>query len=240
MRIALTCFLLAAAIGITAQVDAARQARIDSLSIKLKADSMRLYRFHTIRPYANLDNRFSFIRREPVNVKGGQVGIIFKESHAFGFGYYMITNQSERSARTTDSASTLNINLTLNYTTLFYQYLLLDHRFLEIDLPFELGYGKYTLKLQDSRSEVPFRTLSQSIVPLGAGVQLVLKPVRWVGVSTMGGYRYVSGWRPAPNFNGLYYSFGLWVDIRQVYRDVRYYGFIKRRYREQVKEVLRS
>jgi len=114
---------------------------------------------------------------------------------------------------------------------------MIDKRFFEIDLPFEIGYGKYRLKSEDIATQQVYRNASESIVPLGAGVQLVLKPVRWIGFSTTGGYRYVNVKNPGLNFNGMYYSFGLWLDVRQVYRDLKYYGFIKRKYKEAMKET---
>ena len=66
------------------------------------------------------------------------------------------------------------------------------------------------------------------ILPLGAGMQFVFKPLRWLGVFVAGGYRYVAKINFNLNFNGAYYSYGAWIDIRQIYRDIKYYGFQKR------------
>ena len=224
--------------NLISQNDPIKKRKIDSLEMKLKTDSLRLFRFNKFRPFANIDNRNSFIIQKPVNFKGVQLGIIFKEYHVFGFGYYTMTQKSQRPIKAEEQTITYDRYLNLNYYTFFYQYVLLDKRFVEIDLPFEIGSGKYSLKLMDPVTHEVYRTNSRSIIPLGAGLQVVLKPVRWVGFCVMGGYRYVYEKSVNLNFNGLYYSFGLWLDIRQIYRDIKFYGPIKKKYKKAMHEIM--
>lgn len=238
MRFFFTLLLLVFLNDLFSQNDSLKKVKLDSLKISLKIDSLRLYRFNKIRPYANVDNRNSFITKKPANVKGGQIGTIINEYHVFGFGFYTITQESQKAVKTTDNANNnIDKSLKINYGTIFYQFVMIDKRFFEIDLPFEMGLGRYTLKFKDVATSQIFKNESASLVPLGAGIQLVLKPVRWIGFSTTGGYRYVGVNSQDLNFNGLYYSFGLWLDIRQVYRDIKYYGFIKRKYKEHVNRI---
>jgi hypothetical protein len=225
---------------LASQTDSIKKQKIDSLRLKFKADSARIYRFNKYRPYANIDNRNSFIRNKPVNLQGVQIGFILKEYHVFGIGYYTMTQQSQKPVKTNEDTRTLNRSLNLNYYTLFYQYVLLDKRFLEIDLPFEIGYGTYTLKFEDALTKDIVRNTSAPIVPMGAGVQIVLKPFRWIGFCTMSGYRYVADQNVNVNFNGFYYSFGLWLDVRQAYRDIKFYGSVKKKYKRAVNEILKN
>lgn len=234
MKFSLTfCLLLMFGGSLLAQNDSIRKRKLDSLNTKLKKDSLRVYHFSKYRPFANYDNRNSFIGRKPVTFIGIQLGVIYKERHVFGFGYYKMTQQSQRLFKTQEGPVTYNRQLKLNYFTLFYQYVLLDSRFVELDLPFELGFGKFNLHLTDATSGDDFRRTSGSIVPTGAGLQVVLKPFRFVGFSVMGGYRYVyTKTEPGNlNFNGWYYSFGLFLDIRQIYRDLKFYLSVKKKYR---------
>lgn len=88
MRFFLTLSLIGLYLGQAfSQNDSLKKRKIDSLTTKFKADSAHIFRFNRYRPYANLDNRNSFIRNRPVNFQGGQVGFIFKEYHVFGLGY---------------------------------------------------------------------------------------------------------------------------------------------------------
>jgi hypothetical protein len=72
---------------------------------------------------------------------------------------------------------------------------------------------------------------------LGAATKIILKPVRWIGLSIMGGYRYVFEEKANLNLDGAYYSFGVWVDIRQIYRDIKFYGFQKRKYKMEIHKL---
>ncbi len=75
-------------------------------------------------------------------------------------------------------------------------------------------------------------------MPLGAGAKFIVKHIRWVGISTMIGYRYIPYKQNLLDYDGLYYSLGIWVDFRQIYRDIKYYGVQKKRYRNKVKAIL--
>ena len=58
------------------------------------------------------------------------------------------------------------------------------------------------------------------------------------GISSMIGYRYIYKKETFLNYDGLYYSIGLWLDFRQIYRDIKYYKIQKRNYRKQINHVL--
>ena len=230
------CFFLAK--KTIAQVDTLKKHKIDSLTKKLTKDSLHTFRFKKYRPFGNIDNRNSFIRDKPVNFTGFQLGVIYKEYHTFGLGFYKMTEQSQKPRAAKDGNHTITESLTLNYSTFFYQYVLVDKRFYEIDLPFEIGLGRYNLRYQDSLTKQVYKDFTAPIVPLGAGMQFIFKPVRWIGVSVTGGYRYVAKKNVNINFNGFYYSYGVWVDLRQIYRDIKYYGFQKKHYRREVNAIL--
>jgi hypothetical protein len=51
-------------------------------------------------------------------------------------------------------------------------------------------------------------------------------------------YRYIPYNQNLLDFDGLCYSLGIWVDFRQIYRDIKYYGVQKKRYRNKVKAIL--
>lgn len=220
------------------QIDFKHQ-KIDSLNLKLKKDSAHIFRFKKVRPFAAIDNRNSFIKDAPVNVKGFQFGVILKEKHTLGFGVYSLQNSSkQRVTAKNEKNIAAKRTLSLNYLTLFYQYVIIDKRFFELDLPLEIGLGKYELKLEDTISHKVFADKKGGTLLTGGGVNIILKPVRWIGVSGTAGYRLSLDNNPNINFSGAYYSYGVWVDLRQIYRDVRFYGFTRRKYKKQVRDIL--
>ncbi len=216
----------------------AEQRIIDSLSTKLQKDSLHLYRFQTVRPYLHIDNRKSRINKTPVNIRGIQVGIRLYERSTTGLGFYALSQNSRKPINTIDGTVSAKRSLAMNYFTFFYSYSFISTKNFELNLPVEIGLGKYRLTFSDSLSGVVYREEAGRIIPLGLGLQVILKPTRWIGFSLLLGYRAVAEKSLTQNFNGIYSSIGLTFDIRQIYRDTRYWGFTRRHYRKQVKAIL--
>ena len=215
-----------------------QQLRIDSLTIKFKKDSAHVFRFKKLRPFAAIDNRNSFTKDGPLNVKGFQLGVILKEKHTVGYGIYSLQNSSKQNVTTKNEKSIpAKRNLTLSYLTLFYQYVIIDRRFFELDLPLEVGLGSYHITLEDTFAHKIITDKRGGLSVTSGGVNMILKPVRWVGISGTFGYRVALDKNPNLNFSGAYYSIGLWVDLRQIYRDTRFYGFTRKKYRREIKKI---
>ena len=218
--------------------DSIRQYHIDSLTIKFRKDSAHIYRFKKVRPYASLDNRNSFIKDAPVNVRGFQLGTILHEKHTVGFGLYSLQNSAKQNFTTKNEKNIVaKRNLTLNYLTLFYQYVIIDKRFFELDIPLEVGLGSYHISLEDTLAHKIITDKRGGVSLTAGGVNVILKPVKWIGVSGTAGYRLALDKNPNLNFSGAYYSVGLWIDLRQIYRDTRFFGFTRKKYRKQIKAI---
>lgn len=237
-----------------------KTGQLDSLKLKFQKDSSRLYRFQKVRFRFALDQRNSWIRNTkankviPVSINGFQAGTILFERHTVGFGLYNIASQSTKAVKVTDNVNTIRYaELFMRYYTLFYEYAVVTKRYFEIDLPVEIGLGKYIYNLKDETRNTLLWHEDGPITILGIGTQLIIKPVKWIGLVGMGGYRYTV-FNPAhietknPNaiketqldFRNFYYSYGVWVDLRQILRDVRFYGFKRPKYRKNVKAILAS
>lgn len=216
-----------------------KQHKIDSLTLKFKKDSAHIFRFKNLRPFAAIDNRNSFIKDASVSVKGFQLGVIVKEKHTIGFGIYSLQNSSKQKI-TSENEKNIAAKRTLNlsYLTLFYQYVIIDKHFFELDLPLEVGLGGYRIKLEDTVTHKIIADHQGGALLTSGGVNIILKPVKWIGISGTVGYRISLDKNPNVNFSGAYYSYGVWVDLRQIYRDIRFYGFTRKKYKRRVKDIL--
>lgn len=156
-----------------------------------------------------------------------------------GFGIYGIQNNSKQNLTSKDvNAVPLKRTLNLNYLTLFYRYTIIDRRYFELALPLEVGLGSYHIKLIDDRTDKIVSEVNGGTSLTSGGVDIVLKPFKWVGVTGSAGYRIALDRNPNVNFSGAYYSYGLWVDLRQIYRDVKFYGFVRKKYRREMRKAL--
>jgi len=210
----------------------------DSLKAKLKADSIHIYRFQKFRPYVNLDQRNSFVRSAPINVNGFQLGVLINEKHAVGIGRYTITATSQQKVRTKTDNITVDRELDMSYLTIFYQCELIDKRFFEFDMQVESGVGKYDLKFYNINTNKLIADRSAGLLVEGLGPQATLKPFQWIGVTFMVGYRFTFEKNANLNFNGAYYSYGVWLDIRQIIRDCNYYFIKKPKYRKLLNQSM--
>jgi len=220
----------------------------DSLKLKFQKDSAHIYRFKKFRPYFAIDQRNSWIKNEkstrkvPVAINGLQAGIILQEKHTLGFGYYTINKQSVKPVKITDQNNKVTYEeLFMRYITAFYEYVIFDTRFFELDLPIEIGVGRYIYNLKDETKSVLLWKEEGPAKLTSGGVSITLKPFKWIGVKGMAGYRFVAfNAKSNLNFNGIYYSYGIWADLRQIYRDIKFYGFVRPKYRKKVKAILAS
>lgn len=224
------------------------QNNLDSLTQKFQKDSARIYRFQKFRLRVALDQRQSWVKNQrsarvvPVAINGFQIGAILFERHTIGFGNYNIASQSKKPTKISDQLNVVRYEeLFMHYNTLFYEYRLIGKRYFEIDIPVEIGLGRYVYNLKD---EIQSKLLwhEHGLMKVGgAGLQLILKPVKWIGLVGMGGYRF-AGFNKKTNldFSSFYYTYGVWVDIRQIHRDMRFYWIKRPKYRKKVKAILAS
>ena len=211
----------------------------DSLTAQLKADSTHIYRSQKYRPYINLDQRNSFIRKQSININGLQLGVLINDCHVFGFGGYVITSSSKSQVKTkTEKNISVNSNLNMDYGTFFYQYTIIDKRFWELDIQSELGFGIYDYKFNDPNTNKLLAERKAGFLVGGIGPLLAFKPTKWLGIIGMVGYRFTSEKNANLNFNGFYYSYGAWFDVRQIIRDYKFYLVKKRKYKKQIAQLL--
>lgn len=220
-------------------ISQSKQKLLDSLKTKFEKDSARCYRFKAVRPFVSIDNRYSFIKDAKVDVKGFQIGLLLFDRHLVGYGLYGLQKSSKQTVSNKNDNNMVAIrSLKLGYITTFYQYTIIKHRYFQLDLPLEIGLGSYQLDLLDTLKKTPIAPEKKGgIILTGGGANITLKPIRWLGLTGMAGYRGVLDGNTNLNFNGAFYSYGLWVDLRQIYRDIKFYGFIRKKYRRN-KELL--
>lgn len=211
------------------------KAQRDSLRQKFINDSTHIFRPTFAKPYLRVENRYSFINKKPVNLAGFLAGVTLNEKHILCAGYYILNRRIQKAIELVDHNNVVTReHLTLNYFVLCYQYVLVNRPYLQVNLPFEAGYGLYNSKTTDSFNNFLGRTHG-SIIPFNGGIHFIFKPISWVGVSAVGGYRLVLQEKNIQlNFKGLYYSFGLWIDARFLYRHTLYY-LKKREYKRNVR-----
>lgn len=219
-----------------------KQQKLDSLRTKFQADSARMYRYKKWHMMAALDNRSSFVRTNQklsVNVGGLQAGMVYKDKHTMGIGFYAITGTQSGEIVAEDQKQKINLKLDMSYGTAFYEYNFLNTKRWEISVPAEIGAGSYRQLATDSvgNKVAGFDTTAKAILLLGTGVKVSFRIFQWLGVGVMGGYRLVGGDEPKKiNLNGFVYSYGIEIYFGRLYKMAKF-GLKRRTYRINVEKI---
>lgn len=176
----------------------------------------------------SLDNRQSFVQSSAVSIIGVNAGIVLPGRRwRLGLGGYTLrrsyadlyTYQYKNGKRTKKIADTLTPQLSLTYFTPNVSYVFLHRSWLEMSIPLEIGLGRSHYTQTDQKGVL--RTDTRGLfVPLEAGLAVLIKPVRWVGVSGSVGYRKsVFEVDYKDDFDGMYFSYRLNVFVGAIWRD---------------------
>jgi len=204
----------------------------DSLTLQLQRDSSRIFRKTAYRFFARIENRNSAIGGKPVDLYGIMLGVNVHQRHVLAAGFYLLGRESYRTRFFFDEAMIRMRRL--NFYNFSYQPILIHKRYYQVNLPLELGIGSYELTEHLDGSTPEF--IHGRFAPASAGLQVIVKPVSWAGISVLVGYRTIPLNRRIYNFNGMYYSYGIWVDMRYFYRKA-HFARVKKLYRRQLQET---
>lgn len=195
-------------------------------------DSIRIFTPKKIYPQIALDNRKSFIRNSPVDIQGIYTGILYKSRFKFGVGYYELDSQSRANIKLKEKQVQAMRDLDLYYGTINFEYLLIDKRYIKLGFPVNLGLGFSNLNIYDDKKEELLYHSVGNFVPFSIANEITLKPLREFGLTSAIGYRKVlSHSEPRIDFDGLFYSYGLVIDVKEIIKDIRWLR-AKKRYKK--------
>lgn len=202
--------------------------KLDSLKCKLEEDSIKIFSVKKFLPILIFDTRNSVISSAKINIIGMQAGIVFWERDIAGIGGYKIRLPFRIEGNT-------NVYLLrVFYFTAFYQKVILDKRYHEIDIMGEAGLGQFTTHKEVNGQEEFVK--KGSFNPLGLSAVYTLKPLKWLGIQTMGGYRWMIQKSFRETFSAPFYSVGLWLSVKDLIRAIRYNLICKQRYKKEIQK----
>lgn len=166
-----------------------------------------------------LDFRNSFVRDFPIDIYGGNIGLIFHDRYRIGGGYYFFSHRFSNQLlglRTTTGLPYTDKNgvpipitkltarqpyfaasqsLSVNYACINFTYRFFTSRIIDLYIPLEVGYGTFTEKLSDPSGN-DFDKLPKAptatkgtFVPGQVGFMSIIKVHQWIHVLSAIGYR---------------------------------------------------
>jgi len=150
-----------------------------------------------LNPSTDFDQRFSFIRSQPVNIWGQRVGVVINDKFKVGVGGYFLDDVL-KSTRVFQDGSTQYIKRNLLFGTGYIEPFLFRKKYWEMSIPVELGYGQSTAKFYQTSTDLYIKTSNKNFIPAGTGLSFSVKlpalphfqATRWIGINFLAGYRY--------------------------------------------------
>jgi hypothetical protein len=199
-------------------------------------DSTYIVRVKLVRPQFRVDNRNIFIKNQVLTINGLDAGVLLKDKLRLTLGYYWLNKKlSEYNKTIGDIRYEREINL--KYVSLNSEFIYKNTRFFSLGMPLEIGLGGNTLRYVDSTGMQGPGGKSGFLVITDFGLSVTFKPIRWIGLKGVVGYRKtVFNQVKDFDFDGLFTSIGLNLDIREVVKDVQMFR-LKKKYRKNSNSV---
>lgn len=201
----------------------------------------------SIKPSVDFDQRFSFIRGSTVNIWGERAGIVINEKFKTGLGVYYLGDRLKYNKVDSLGNPLYYGNRHLYFGTVYYEPFLLRRNLWELSVPFEIGFGKSYFRVYDTYTKKLVKTTIKDFIPIGTGISLSFKcpplfgfkPVRWIGLNGLIGYRYDLGTLAAQQgilsdnyktaYNGMFWSISGTIFLDRATDDIKAWKKKKKR-----------
>lgn len=151
-------------------------------------------------------------------------------------GYYRIDEQLPKyiEINKEETRQTLLVRCGTINTELIY----LHKRFFSLGFPLDVGVGYYRLKNISTASDGEINRLEGVTAFSDFGLAGTFTPIRWFGLKAVVGYRKaVLASDKQFDFNGIFSSIALNVDVHEIIKDVKMYRLKKAYYKKDFKPL---
>jgi hypothetical protein len=193
-------------------------------------DSLQIRRIKLVRPQFRFDNREAFVEGQAFNITGFDAGVLLKEKLRLTVGYYSMKGSLKAFKKKVDTIEYGrlvkliygSVNTELNYY---------DSRFLSLGMPLEIAFGTNTFQNKNITENVVTSTESGLVAFANFGLSATFKPMRFIGLKGMVGYRKVI-FNEIKDFafDGPFTSIGLNLDLHEIISDIKMYR-LKKKYK---------
>lgn len=199
----------------------------DTAQLHFLRDSIKIITPKLLSLEARLDSRASSFQKTEVNIYGYYIGVMIKEKLSMGLGYYRISTVLP--AKTTINGVNTGTSLVVNCGSINSELIYLDRRFFSLGFPLEFAFGQYNLTSTNTDNNTLISQQVKFLAFANFGLSGTFKPFKFVGLKVMGGYRKsIYPEEKKFEFNGLYTSLGLFVDLADILGNIKMYKLMKR------------
>lgn len=174
--------------------------------------------FHT-KPKLDVkfDNRFSFIRDNDVKTLGLKVGLSFRRKFKLGLGINQMLLGAEKTV--TEGDTSLPVNLEYFYFSPYLEYVYFSSKRWEFSLSTQLGFGSASYQYTNAENK-KIKLVESTILSYEPAMLIDYKIIRWFGIGTGVGYRFIYYKSPGVNekFSSPEYVIKLKIYLGEIFR----------------------
>lgn len=189
-------------------------------------DSIKIARPKPIRPQFKFDTRTTVYENQKLNMFGYDAGILIKDKLRLTVGYYRIDDELPK--HTEVNSVEMKQTIYVRCGTINSELMYLKKRFFSLGFPLEIGLGHYRLKKISVIDGIESGRLEGVVAFSNFGLAGTFTPIRWFGLKAMVGYRKaILTSNKQFDFNGIFSSIGLNLDLHEIIRDFKMYKLQK-------------
>jgi hypothetical protein len=197
-------------------------------------DSIKITISKPVRPQFKFDTRTTVYEGQKVNMFGYDAGVLVKDKLRLTLGYYRIDDQLPK--HTEINLMEVRQSLFVRCGTINSELIYLQQRFFSLGFPLEVGLGYYRLKNISVLSGSEASRLEGIVAFSNFGLAGTFTPIRWFGLKAIVGYRKaVLSSNKQFDFNGIFSSIGLNMDMQEIVKDIKMYRLKKKYYKGNFK-----
>jgi hypothetical protein len=194
-------------------------------------DSLDIVKVKLVRPQFRFDNRQTFVGKQTLQISGFDAGVLLSEKLRVTLGYYTMSDRLKQFDEIKDGAEFGRL-VDLKYGSLNTELIFRDTRFLSFGMPLEIGAGVNTFENRNITTGELVDRQSGVVAFANFGMTATFKPMRFLGLKAMIGYRKVAYNKVKDyDFDGFFTGIGLNIDVHAITTDVKMYRLKKRYHR---------
>jgi hypothetical protein len=191
-------------------------------------DSLEIVKVKLVRPQFRFDNRQTFVGKQTLSITGFDIGVLLSEKLRVTLGYYSMEDRLKQFDEVVEGVEFGRL-VALKYGALNTELIYRDSRFVSFGMPLELGVGVNRFQNVNITTGEVLGTRSGAVAFVNFGMSATFKPLRFLGLKGMIGYRKVAFNQVKDyNFDGFFTSIGLNIDIHAIVTDIRMYRLMKK------------
>ncbi|MBA2612166.1 MAG: hypothetical protein H0U95_09350 [Bacteroidetes bacterium] len=199
-------------------------------------DSTYIVRVKLVRPQVKIDNRTIFFKGQRVSLSGIDAGVLLKEKLRITLGYYWLNNNLSAYQKTIEGVD-YDRQLKMNYGSINTEFIYKNTRYFSLGMPLDFGFGNNELRYKNSITGEVQSKESGFVFLTDFGLSLAFKPIRWIGIKGIVGYRKtIFNQVKDFHFDGPFTSIGIYIDVREIIKDVKMFK-LKKRYRKNTNQL---